>query len=239
MTAAIETSRLCKNYGPTRAVIDLDLVVEPGQVFGFLGPERGGQVDHDPDAAGAAAADRGPGHAPWPRCRRRQCRGPPPYRLPAGRPRALPAADRPPAHRVVRPRPRVPATTRWPGGWPSRFQVVVDRPVRELSKGNRQKIGLVLAFMHRPELLVLDEPTSGLDPADAARVREPPAGDGRRGPDRLPVLARAGRGAAHRRPDRDHQGRQAGGRGHRGRVCGGPHRRRWRCASATPSTRQS
>jgi ABC-2 type transport system ATP-binding protein len=45
-----------------------------------------------------------------------------------------------------------------------RFQVVVDRPVRELSKGNRQKIGLVLAFMHQPELLVLDEPTSGLDP---------------------------------------------------------------------------
>jgi ABC-2 type transport system ATP-binding protein len=45
-----------------------------------------------------------------------------------------------------------------------RFQVVTDRPVHELSKGNRQKIGLVLAFMHRPELLVLDEPTSGLDP---------------------------------------------------------------------------
>ena len=45
-----------------------------------------------------------------------------------------------------------------------RFQVVVDRPVRELSKGNRQKIGLVLAFMHRPELPILDEPTSGLDP---------------------------------------------------------------------------
>ncbi len=42
--------------------------------------------------------------------------------------------------------------------------MVADRPVRELSKGNRQKIGLVLAFMHRPELLILDEPTSGLDP---------------------------------------------------------------------------
>ena len=36
--------------------------------------------------------------------------------------------------------------------------------MRELSKGNRQKIGLVLAFMHRPELLVLDEPATGLDP---------------------------------------------------------------------------
>ena len=45
-----------------------------------------------------------------------------------------------------------------------RFGVVMDRPARELSKGNRQKIGLVLAFMHEPELLILDEPTSGLDP---------------------------------------------------------------------------
>ena len=45
-----------------------------------------------------------------------------------------------------------------------RFGVVLDRPIRELSKGNRQKIGLVQAFMHRPELLVLDEPTRGLDP---------------------------------------------------------------------------
>ncbi len=45
-----------------------------------------------------------------------------------------------------------------------RFEVTQDRRIHELSKGNRQKIGLVLAFMHRPELLVLDEPTSGLDP---------------------------------------------------------------------------
>jgi ABC-2 type transport system ATP-binding protein len=45
-----------------------------------------------------------------------------------------------------------------------RFGVELDRPVRSLSKGNRQKIGLVLAFMHQPDLLVLDEPTSGLDP---------------------------------------------------------------------------
>ncbi len=45
-----------------------------------------------------------------------------------------------------------------------RFDVTMDRPVDELSKGNRQKVGLVLAFMAEPELLVLDEPTSGLDP---------------------------------------------------------------------------
>jgi ABC-type uncharacterized transport system ATPase subunit len=45
-----------------------------------------------------------------------------------------------------------------------RFDVIQDRPVRTLSKGNRQKIGVVLGLMHRPELLILDEPTSGLDP---------------------------------------------------------------------------
>jgi ABC-2 type transport system ATP-binding protein len=45
-----------------------------------------------------------------------------------------------------------------------RFGVTLDRPVRELSKGNRQKVGLLLAFMHRPELVILDEPSTGLDP---------------------------------------------------------------------------
>ena len=45
-----------------------------------------------------------------------------------------------------------------------RFEAVLDRPIRQLSKGNRQKIGLIQAFMHRPKLLILDEPTSGLDP---------------------------------------------------------------------------
>ncbi|MEO7126733.1 MAG: ABC transporter ATP-binding protein [Nakamurella sp.] len=44
-----------------------------------------------------------------------------------------------------------------------RFGVELDRRIRTLSKGNRQKIGIVSAFMHRPDLLILDEPTSGLD----------------------------------------------------------------------------
>ena len=45
-----------------------------------------------------------------------------------------------------------------------RFDAVLDRPIRELSTGNRQKLGLVEAFMHEPELLILDEPIAGLDP---------------------------------------------------------------------------
>ena len=45
-----------------------------------------------------------------------------------------------------------------------RFGIAMDQPIKKLSKGNRQKVGLLLAFMHIPELLILDEPTSGLDP---------------------------------------------------------------------------
>jgi len=45
-----------------------------------------------------------------------------------------------------------------------RFGLDLDRPIRGLSKGNKQKVGIIQAFMHRPDLLVLDEPTSGLDP---------------------------------------------------------------------------
>ena len=45
-----------------------------------------------------------------------------------------------------------------------RLGLDLDRPIRQLSKGNRQKVGLVAAFQHDPDLLILDEPTTGLDP---------------------------------------------------------------------------
>jgi hypothetical protein len=55
--AAVEASGLSKTYGATRAVRGLSLRVEAaGQVFGFLGPQRGGKDDHDPDAARPPAA---------------------------------------------------------------------------------------------------------------------------------------------------------------------------------------
>lgn len=50
------------------------------------------------------------------------------------------------------------------------FELEVDRPIKTLSKGNRQKVGLVQAMMGDPELLILDEPTSGLDPLVQTQV---------------------------------------------------------------------
>lgn len=163
MKAAIETVGLTKHYDGVAAVSDLDLRVEAGQVFGFLGPNGAGKsttirmllalqrptkgranllgVDAQADSV---EIHRRTGYLPgdlelFPRLTGRQ------HIAWFAQARGL--NDHSLAEQLV-----------------DRFQVVADRPVRELSKGNRQKIGLVLAFMHQPELLVLDEPTSGLDP---------------------------------------------------------------------------
>ena len=162
MTSAIEATGLTKRYGAVTAVDGLSLRVEPGQVFGFLGPNGAGksttirmllalQRPTQGEArvlgldavTGSAEVHRRTGYLPgdlalFPRLTGRQ------HIAWFARARAV---DDLLARRLA-----------------ERFQVVADRPVRELSKGNRQKIGLVLAFMHRPELLILDEPTSGLDP---------------------------------------------------------------------------
>ena len=162
MTSAIETTGLTKRYGATTAVDGLSLRIEPGQVFGFLGPngagksttirmllalqrptEGGARVLGLDAAAASVEVHRRTGYLPgdlelFPRLTGRQ------HIAWFARARAV---DDSLARQLA-----------------ERFQVVADRPVRELSKGNRQKIGLVLAFMHRPELLILDEPTSGLDP---------------------------------------------------------------------------
>jgi ABC-2 type transport system ATP-binding protein len=180
-TAAIVTSRLCKNYGPTRAVIGLDLVVEPGQVFAFLGPNGAGKTTTirmllalQRPASGSAAVlgldcgrdsveiHRRVGYLPgdlvlYPKMTGQQHI--------AWYARARGLRDLSLATELT-----------------ERFDAVLDRPARELSKGSRQKVGLILAFMSRPELLVLDEPTSGLDPlirSEFARLAREVTAEGR------------------------------------------------------------
>ncbi len=163
MSAAIETSELTKSFGATVAVDRLELAVEPGQVFGFLGPNGAGKTTtirlllglHHASAGRArvlgldSARDSVAIHA---RC--------------GYLPGEFELFPRMTGAQVI----DWFASARGDGGAARRDELVerlgvtLDRRVHELSKGNRQKLGLVLAFMHEPELLILDEPTSGLDP---------------------------------------------------------------------------
>jgi ABC-2 type transport system ATP-binding protein len=160
---AIETAALSKTYGNSvRALAGLDLRVDRGEVFGFLGPNGAGKsttirllLDLIRPTSGSASLLGHDAQRDAVEARRHIGYLPGDLRL----------YDR------LSGRDQLDSLVRLRGG-PAplrdelceRFGAVLDRPIRELSKGNRQKLGLVQAFMHRPPLLILDEPTSGLDP---------------------------------------------------------------------------
>ena len=163
MNAVIETNNLTKTYGPTRALDGLGLRIEPGQCYGFLGPNGAGKTTtirmllalQRPTSGNAAIfgcdvhresldIHRRVGYLPADLVL---------YRHMTGQ-----------QHIDWFAHTRAQSDVQFARELAARFQVVLDRPAGRLSTGNRQKVGLVLAFMHRPELLILDEPTSGLDP---------------------------------------------------------------------------
>jgi ABC-2 type transport system ATP-binding protein len=162
-TPVIQCEGLTKTFGHTQALSDLTLEVEAGEVFGYLGPNGAGKTTTlrlvmgliRPTAGRVSVLGRNAWH------------------------------DAVEVHRRVGYVPgEVALYDRMSGadhveylsnlhdvrerGWATELAQGLDldlrRPARELSKGNRQKLALVLALMGRPELLVLDEPTGGLDP---------------------------------------------------------------------------
>jgi ABC-2 type transport system ATP-binding protein len=158
---AVRTEGLTKDFGDVRAVDDLDLVIEPGEVFGYLGPNGAGKtttirllLDFLRPTAGRAVVLGGSGGDPA--IRRRIGYLPGDLRLDP----AYTASDVIELFGSLRGGVDGP----WVGTLVDRFGLDVSRPIGELSTGNRRKVGLVQAFMSRPELLLLDEPTSGLDP---------------------------------------------------------------------------
>jgi ABC-2 type transport system ATP-binding protein len=161
---AIETSGLSKTYrGGVRALTDLELRVEQGEVFGFLGPNGAGKSTTirlllgliHPTAGGARMLGLDT------RAKGVDVRSGVGY-LPGDLRLYDRLTGREQLDSLARLRGFVDAAAR--DDLVERFGVVLDRPIRELSKGNRQKLGIVQAFMSRPDLLVLDEPTGGLDP---------------------------------------------------------------------------
>jgi ABC-2 type transport system ATP-binding protein len=162
MTLAIETVGLTKWYGRRRGILDVDLGIEEGEVFGFLGPNGAGKTTTirlllgflRPTAGRATVL----GHDAW--------------------------RDAPAAHELISfvssepgylgnltAQAQLEYVARLRGLPTGSWREVVERleldpsiPIRKLSRGNRQKVGVVQAFMGREPLLVMDEPTSGLDP---------------------------------------------------------------------------
>ena len=163
MSRAIETAGLTKYYGETAGILDLDLGVDEGEVFGFIGPNGAGKTTTIRLLLNFLKPSRGSGSifgldierrsleirsrigylpgdlALYPSMTGRE------YLLYFSRLRGIDTA----------------ANTRTLA---ERFELDLDRRIKEYSKGNRQKVGVVNAFMHEPELLILDEPTGGLDP---------------------------------------------------------------------------
>lgn len=160
---AVSTEALVKTYGRNRGLTGLDLRVERGEVYGFLGPNGAGKsttirllldlirptsgrvtvLGRDPRRDGVAL--------------RRQVGYLAGDFVVDGRQTARELLTYLGNLRGGVPAARI-------TGLADRLDLDLGRQIRALSKGNRQKVGVVQAFMHTPELLILDEPTSGLDP---------------------------------------------------------------------------
>lgn len=163
MTSAIAAHELQKSYGKRLAVDGVDLRVEQGAVFGLVGPNGAGKttmlrmlVDIIRPTSGELTVLGGSPRRSPASLRRRIGYLPGELKL-SERVRGGPLLR----HLAQISGPVTPGTIE---ALAERLGLDLSRPVRTLSKGNRQKLGLIQAFMHQPALLVLDEPTSGLDP---------------------------------------------------------------------------
>jgi len=163
MKAAIETHKLTKWYGRSRGIIDVDLTVEAGQIFGFLGPNGAGKsttirllLDLIRPTSGSArvlgldihrdrlAIDRRVSYVPGELSLYGDLTGNQLLTYLGNLQGSVDAAFR--------------------DALIQRLELDPSKRIKSLSRGNKQKVGLVAALQHRPELLLLDEPTAGLDP---------------------------------------------------------------------------
>ena len=163
VSRAIETSGLTKYYGDTAGIVDLDLAVEVGEVFGFIGPNGAGKTTTIRLLLNLLRPSRGSGSIFGMDLENDslQIRSRVGY-LPGDL--ALYPSMTGREFLVYFSRLRGIDTAVATQTLAERFDLDLDRRIKEYSKGNRQKVGVVNAFMHEPELLILDEPTSGLDP---------------------------------------------------------------------------
>ena len=163
MTIAIHTEGLTKHYGDVKALVDLDLDIHPGEVFGFLGPNGAGKttmirtiLDEIRPTSGKASILGMDTHLESVEIRNHIGYVPGDLAM----------------YPNLTGRDTLTYFANLRGGvdWDyveslrERLGADLDKKVGDLSSGNRQKVGLIQAFMNKPEVLIMDEPSSGLDP---------------------------------------------------------------------------
>jgi ABC-2 type transport system ATP-binding protein len=163
MNIAIEANNLTKYYGDTPGIVDLNLEVMEGEVFGFLGPNGAGKsttirtlLDLLHPSSGSATILGFDSHEDSTEIHRRT----------GYLPGDLAMYENMTAREMLRyfSALRDMDTTARVEELAGRLELDLDRKIGSYSSGNRQKVGIVQAFMHDPELLILDEPSAGLDP---------------------------------------------------------------------------
>ncbi len=160
---AIKCLGLTKYYGKTRGIEHLDLNVEQGEVFGFIGPNGSGKSTTIRCLLGLIKPGDGRAEVLGLDIREQKLG-------------ILSRVGYMPSEANFYPRLRVREVIKLSAdlhGYPrngdakqlcERFDLAMDKRVEELSMGNRKKLSIVCAFLHKPDLYVLDEPSSGLDP---------------------------------------------------------------------------
>ena len=160
---ALHTEGLTNHYGDVKALVDLDLDVRPGEVVGFLGPNGAGKtttirtvMDEIRPTAGRASILGMDCHADSVEIRRHIGYLPSDLALYPN----LTGKDTLTYFANLR------GGVDWTyvGQLAERLGAELDKKVGDLSSGNRQKVGVIAAFMNRPKLLIMDEPSNGLDP---------------------------------------------------------------------------
>lgn len=169
---AIQTHHLIKSYGDVRALRGVHLEVREGEIFGFLGPNGSGKTTTirclldliRPDGGSLSVLGIDPQEDPV-EVRRRSGYLPGELNLEAN------LSVEGTLRRLNRLRDGE-AEWSFVRTLAERLDLTLAPPIKNLSKGNKQKVGVVQALMHRPELLLLDEPTLGLDPLMQREVHD-------------------------------------------------------------------
>lgn len=161
---AVKVSNLTKSYGKVQALNGVDLEIKPGEIFGFLGPNGAGKTTTIRCMLDSIRPDGG----------KIELLGFDPRRDPIAvqaRTGYLPGEmqfyENLTAERQLRFFNDMRGnSTDWVyvRQLAERLNLDLSKQIKNLSKGNKQKVGVIQALMHRPQLLLLDEPTSGLDP---------------------------------------------------------------------------